>query len=72
MVVLKPRAARSLVRVTEKRDWAEEFESIPIVTNADGSRVYLGDIARVIDGFQESDRYARYGPCGRGCKWRDD
>ena len=58
---VKTSGGEILVRVTEKRDWAEEFESIPIVTNADGSRVYLGDIARVIDGFQESDRYARYG-----------
>ena len=58
---VKTSGGEILVRVTEKRDWAEEFESIPIVTNADASRVYLGDIARVIDGFQESDRYARYG-----------
>lgn len=58
---VKTSGGEILVRVTEKRDWAEEFESIPIVTNADGSRVYLGDIAKVIDGFQESDRYARYG-----------
>jgi multidrug efflux pump subunit AcrB len=58
---VKTSGGEILVRVTEKRDWASEFESIPIVTNADGSRVYLGDIAQVIDGFQESDRYARYG-----------
>ena len=58
---VKTSGGEILVRVTEKRDWAEEFESIPIVANADGSRVYLGDIAKVIDGFQESDRYARYG-----------
>ena len=58
---VKTSGGEILVRVTEKRDWAEEFESLPIVTNADGSRVYLGDIAKVIDGFQESDRYARYG-----------
>ena len=58
---IKTSGGEILVRVTEKRDWAEEFESIPIVTSTDGSRVYLGDIAVVIDGFQESDRYARYG-----------
>jgi multidrug efflux pump subunit AcrB len=58
---VKTTGGEILVRVTEKRDWAHEFESIPIVTNADGSRVMLGDIAQVIDGFQESDRYARYG-----------
>jgi multidrug efflux pump subunit AcrB len=58
---VKTAAGEILVRVTEKRDWAHEFESIPIVTNSDGSRVLLGDIATVIDGFEESDRYARYG-----------
>lgn len=58
---VKTSGGEILVRVTEKRDWAEEFESIPIVTNGDGSRVYLGDIAKVIDGFEEADRYARYG-----------
>jgi multidrug efflux pump subunit AcrB len=58
---VKTSGGEILVRVTEKRDWAEEFESIPIVTHTDGSRVYLGDIAKVIDGFQETDRYARYG-----------
>ena len=58
---VKTSGGEILVRVTEKRDWAHEFESLPIVTNADGSRVMLGDIAKVIDGFQESDRYARYG-----------
>ncbi|CAA6677242.1 MULTISPECIES: efflux RND transporter permease subunit [unclassified Lentimonas] len=58
---VKTSGGEILVRVTEKRDWASEFESIPIITNSDGSRVYLGDIATVIDGFEESDRYARYG-----------
>ena len=58
---VKTSGGEILVRVTEKRDWANEFETIPIVTNSDGSRVYLSDIAKVIDGFGESDRYARYG-----------
>jgi multidrug efflux pump subunit AcrB len=58
---VKTSGGEILVRVTEKRDWANEFETIPIVTNSDGSRVYLSDIAQVIDGFEESDRYARYG-----------
>ena len=58
---VKTSGGEILVRVTEKRDWANEFENIPIVTNSDGSRVYLSDIAQVIDGFEDSDRYARYG-----------
>lgn len=58
---VKTDAGEILVRVTEKRDWAREFESIPVVSNSDGSRVYLSDIARIIDGFEDSDRYAKYG-----------
>ncbi len=58
---VKTSGGEILVRVTEMRDWADEFDSLPIVTNTDGSRVTLGEIATVIDGFVDSDRYARYG-----------
>lgn len=58
---VKTDAGEILVRVTEKRDWAGEFESVPIVTNRDGTRVYLSDVATIIDGFVDSDRSGRYG-----------
>ncbi len=41
------------VRVDEQAYVGPEYEMIPIKTGADGSQVYLGDIATVHDGFEE-------------------
>jgi len=49
-----------LLRVKDRRDWAVEFARIPIVTTADGSVVYLEDIATVREGFEDSDQAATY------------
>ncbi len=54
-----------LLRIKDRRDWAKEFARIPIVTTADGSVVYLEDIAEVREGFEESDQSAAYN--GRRC-----
>jgi len=32
-----------------------EFEKIVVLTRADGTLILLGDIAEVIDGFEDSD-----------------
>jgi multidrug efflux pump subunit AcrB len=37
-----------------------EFERIPLVTREDGSRVLLSDVAQVVDGFTEDERYSRF------------
>lgn len=47
-----------LLRVKDRRDWADEFARIPVVTSADGSVLYLDDIAKVKDDFAETDRAA--------------
>jgi len=49
-----------LVRLKARRDWGQEFAQLPIVTPPGGGVVRLGDIARVKDGFEDTDRYARY------------
>jgi multidrug efflux pump subunit AcrB len=49
-----------LLRVKERRDWAGEFARIPIITSADGSILCLEDIARVEDGFADTDREAYF------------
>ncbi len=54
-----------LLRVKDRRDWAREFARIPIVTTADGSVVYLEDMATVREDFEDSDRSAVYN--GRRC-----
>ncbi|MDO9240010.1 MAG: efflux RND transporter permease subunit, partial [Methylicorpusculum sp.] len=49
-----------LIRVKERRDYASQFASLPIITTADGSQVKLGDIATIKDGYDESDYYATF------------
>jgi len=44
-----------LLRMTERRDWAREFARIPVVTTADGTVLYLSDIATVRDTFEDTD-----------------
>ena len=37
-----------------------EFENLVLWTRADGSRLRLGDVATVVDGFEETDQQARF------------
>ena len=37
-----------------------DFENLPLWTRADGSRLELGDVATVVDGFEETDQHARF------------
>tara|TARA_R110000787_G_scaffold25373_19_gene71417 strand:+ start:300 stop:3401 length:3102 start_codon:yes stop_codon:yes gene_type:complete len=47
-------AGEVLVRVSGRRDWAQEFAQIPVISNEQGSVVRLGEIARVREGFDET------------------
>jgi multidrug efflux pump subunit AcrB len=49
-----------LLRVTERRDWAHEFAAIPVITTEKGSTLYLSDIAKVVDDFQDVARSATF------------
>jgi multidrug efflux pump subunit AcrB len=49
-----------LLRVSERRDWAREFATIPLITTTDASVLTLGDVAQIRDTFEETDRYATY------------
>ena len=57
---LETEAGDILLRVNERRDWAREFATIPLVTTADGSVLLLGDVAQIRDTFEEIDQYATY------------
>ena len=37
-----------------------EYEDLVLWTRSDGSRLRLGDVATVVDGFEETDQYARF------------
>jgi multidrug efflux pump subunit AcrB len=53
--VVKAKGGEILLRTKEKRYTGREFESITILSRADGTTVRLGDIATVRDTFAETD-----------------
>ncbi len=53
---VKTRKGEILLRVAERRNFAEEFADIPIITASDGTTVRLRDIASIIDGFEDIDQ----------------
>ncbi len=55
------RSGEILVRVNERRDWAREFAVLPVITTADGAVVNLGEIAKVSEGFDDTqDNWALF------------
>jgi multidrug efflux pump subunit AcrB len=57
---LKTEAGEILLRAKGQAYWAEDFGNIALVTRSDGTRLVLGDVARVVDAFEESDQRARF------------
>lgn len=57
---IKTDGGEILVRVNDRRNWADEFSKIPIINTPDGSRVLLGEIATVKDSFADTDYTAFY------------
>jgi len=57
---IKTNGGEILLRTKERRYWGPEYEDITILANPDGSRVTLGDIAIVVDGFADSETYGRF------------
>ncbi len=49
-----------LLRSKGQRYAGEEFEDIPLITRQDGTIVRLGDVASVIDGFEDIDQWGRF------------
>src|SRR5690606_20135904 len=44
------------VTLNNRAYWAQEFQSIPLLTDASGVLVTLGDVARIREGFSDSNR----------------
>jgi multidrug efflux pump subunit AcrB len=57
---IKTHREEILVRVKERREYGREFAQLAIITAEDGSRVTLGQIARIRDGYEEARRYTTY------------
>ncbi|MBI1317357.1 MAG: AcrB/AcrD/AcrF family protein [Candidatus Hydrogenedens sp.] len=49
-----------LVRVQERREWAQEFENIPVVAPATGAVVRLGDIATIREAFEDTNTFGTF------------
>lgn len=49
-----------ILRALGKRYEASEMASVPVKTNPDGSVVLLGDVAELIDGFEDVDISSRF------------
>nr|WP_321403710.1 efflux RND transporter permease subunit [uncultured Desulfobacter sp.] len=58
--LIKTSGGEFLVRAKGKRYTGAEYEQIPLVTRADGTVVRLGDVARVVDGFEDQDLQSRF------------
>ncbi|WP_430462793.1 efflux RND transporter permease subunit [Thalassolituus sp. LLYu03] len=43
-----------LVTLNDRMYWAREFRDIPLISDASGVRLRLGDVAQVVDGFSDS------------------
>ncbi|MEM9257276.1 MAG: efflux RND transporter permease subunit [Pseudomonadota bacterium] len=57
---LRTEGGEILLRTTGQAYTGREFENLVVLTRTDGTSLRLGDIARVVDGFEESDLQARF------------
>ncbi|MGL1959029.1 MAG: efflux RND transporter permease subunit [Colwellia sp.] len=48
------------LRVENQAYRGHEFEQIPVITLEDGTKILLGEIATIIDGFQEGLQYSKF------------
>ena len=53
-------AGEILLRMKERKQWADEFAGIAVLTDASGATVRLADIATITDGFEESGFHSQF------------
>lgn len=57
---IKSEGGEILLRAKGQAYWGEQFENIVVLTRADGTKLYLSDIATIRDTFEEGDLRARF------------
>jgi multidrug efflux pump subunit AcrB len=57
---LKGEGEEILLRTRGQAYWGPEFERLQLLTRADGTRLSLGEVARVVDSFEDTDQVARF------------
>lgn len=58
--VIKTPGGDVLIRAKGQRYFGREFEDIPLITRRDGTIIPLGDVADIIDGFEDVDQWGRF------------
>ncbi len=56
---VKTETGEILLRTKGQAYRGPEFERLTLLTRPDGTRLQLSDVARVVDGFEETDQWAR-------------
>jgi len=57
---IKTDSGEILIRTKGRRYFADEFRDVAVITRTDGSKVTLGQIAQLKDGFEDVDVSARF------------
>lgn len=57
---IKTAAGEVLLRTTGQAYTGEQFERLVLLTRRDGTQLLLGDVARIVDGFEDIDQSARF------------
>ena len=58
--VIKTDGGEILLRAKGQAYTGRDFEEIVVLTREDGTRLLLSDVATVVDGFEENDRFASF------------
>jgi multidrug efflux pump subunit AcrB len=57
---IRAESGEILLRTKGQAYLGEEFERLALISRVDGTKIRLGDIATVVDGFEETDQRARF------------
>ncbi|MEE2782542.1 MAG: efflux RND transporter permease subunit [Pseudomonadota bacterium] len=57
---IKTAAGEILLRTKGQAYWGDEYENLVVKTGPDGTRLYLKDVAQVVDGFADTDQSLRF------------
>jgi multidrug efflux pump subunit AcrB len=57
---LRTAGGEILLRAHGEAKRGADFERIVLLSRSDGTRLHVGDVARVVDGFEESEQRARF------------
>ena len=57
---IKTEGGEVLLRTKGQAYWGRDFEDLVVLSNADGTRVPLSEVATVLDGFEDTDQSVRF------------